>query len=222
MIKNDHDPFLPYYHRELSYLRKAGKVFAEHHPKIARRLDLSDGESPDPHVERLLESFAFLTARLSQEIDDRLPQLASALLSVLYPHLTAPIPSVAICQFNAAPGKGKMTSGFDIPRQTSVFSHADEGITCRFQTVYPVTLWPISVVSADVVPADAYSSKNGVKNTSSYLRLKLKSHGLSFSDLQCHKLVFHLNGDPATKFALYEGLFSQSFPQVLCSDDGQT
>ena len=63
MLRGDQDPFLNYYHRELSYLRHAGGIFAARHPKIARRLELNHGESPDPHVERLLESFAFLTAR---------------------------------------------------------------------------------------------------------------------------------------------------------------
>src|ERR1700733_143095 len=99
MIRGDQDPFLNYYHRELSYLRHAGGLFASKHPKIARRLELNHGESPDPHVERLLESFAFLTARLSQEIDDRLPQISAALLDVLYPQLMNPIPAMAVAQF---------------------------------------------------------------------------------------------------------------------------
>lgn len=55
---------------------------------FARRLDYSDTESPDPHLERLLDSFAFLTARINQELDDRFPMIAPSILSVLCPSLT--------------------------------------------------------------------------------------------------------------------------------------
>ena len=58
------DELLPYYQRELSYLRRAGAEFAGKYPKIGQRLELGLDESPDPHVERLIESFAFLAARL--------------------------------------------------------------------------------------------------------------------------------------------------------------
>ena len=71
MSTNANDRFLNYYTNELTYLRQAGSAFAQNYPKIARRLELSDKESSDPHTERLLESFAFLTDRLSQEIYNR-------------------------------------------------------------------------------------------------------------------------------------------------------
>ena len=221
MINDEHDPFLLYYHRELSYLRKAGPVFAAQHPKIARRLDLSGTETPDPHTERLLESFAFMTARLSQEIDDRLPQLSSALLEVLYPHLITPLPAVMICQFKPASGKGKITKGFKIPAHTPVFSYAEEGLACRFQTSYPVTLWPLDIIHADLIEPGAYTLKGGGK-FSSYVRLRLKAQDLLFSDLHLTELVVHLSGDPITKFALYDALFATQHPEVLWSVDGQT
>ena len=97
--RHDRETFIEYFHRELRYLRNAGADFALQHPKIARRLDLRQlGESPDPHVERLLESFAFLSARLSKDIDDRMPELAAALLETLYPQLMVPIPSATIAR----------------------------------------------------------------------------------------------------------------------------
>src|SRR5471030_1545066 len=109
MITPGQEKFLTYYHRELSYLRNAGQDFAQQYPKIARRLQLGT-ESPDPHMERLLESFSFLTARLSQEIDDRLPQISAALLGVLYPQLVNPIPAMAIAHFQADVTKGTLTT----------------------------------------------------------------------------------------------------------------
>ncbi|WP_032112998.1 type VI secretion system baseplate subunit TssF [Candidatus Paracaedibacter symbiosus] len=214
------EKFLTYYHRELSYLRNAGQLFAAQHPKIARRLQLSHNESPDPHVERLLESFAFLTAQLSQEIDDRLPQIAAALLGVLYPHLINPIPSMSVAQFVVDPTKGKLTSGFDIARHTPVFSYAEEGVACRFRTSYAVTLWPIEVVNVDFVHADEYAIRHGTKAKKWYLRLKLKSQGLNFSDLDLKSLRFHISCDSALAFTIYECLFAQTQHQILQSVDG--
>lgn len=220
MIRGDQDPFLNYYHRELSYLRHAAGIFAAKHPKIARRLELNTGESPDPHIERLLESFAFLTARLSQEIDDRLPQISAALLGVLYPQLINPIPAMAIAHFQADATKGSMTSGFFIPRETALFANAEEGVACRFRTAYDVTLWPISVVRADFVPQDAYEIKGYGPRSPWYLRLRLRcEEGLTFADLNLQQLTFHLNGDRLLTFEMYSALFAQAEPHVFLSLD---
>ena len=49
----------------LSYLRQMGERFARAYPKVAGRLELQRDECPDPHVERLIESFAFLERPLA-------------------------------------------------------------------------------------------------------------------------------------------------------------
>ena len=86
------DDLLLYYERELNYLRQLGAEFAEKYPKIASRLVLeTDKESADPHVERLLEGFAFLAARVHLKIDDEFPEITEALLSILYPHYIRPL-----------------------------------------------------------------------------------------------------------------------------------
>ena len=86
------DELLKYYNRELAYVRHLGKDFAEKYPKVAGRLKLSDETIEDPHVSRLVESFAFLTANIRQKLDDSFPELTDALLGQLYPDYQAPIP----------------------------------------------------------------------------------------------------------------------------------
>ena len=223
MIRGSQDPFLNYYHRELTYLRHAGGLFANKHPKIAHRLGLNWDESPDPHMERLLESFAFLTARLSQEIDDRLPQISSALLGVLYPQLINPIPAMAIAHFEADATKGTLTTGFQIPKETPLFTYAEEGVACRFRTAYDITLWPISVAHVDFVPRDAYEVSGYGPKAPWYLRLRLRcQEGLLFSDLNLDKLTFHLSGDRLLTFEMYSALFAQNTPHALISKDQLT
>src|SRR4051812_45005316 len=92
-----------YYNGELSFIRRQAAKFAEDHPKIAGRLRLGSDFCDDPHVERLIEAFAYLTARIRHKLDDDLPEISEALLGVLYPHYAAPIPSMSIIQFELDP-----------------------------------------------------------------------------------------------------------------------
>src|SRR5919201_3300234 len=99
------DDLLNYYERELTFLRQIGAEFAVKYPKIASRLLLDSDTSEDPHVERLIQAFAFLAARVHHKIDDEYPEITESLLNVLYPHFLAPIPSLSIVQFGADPDK---------------------------------------------------------------------------------------------------------------------
>ena len=56
------------YQDELTHLREMGREFAREHPKIAGRLGLEAMEVADPYVERLLEGFAFMAARVQLKL----------------------------------------------------------------------------------------------------------------------------------------------------------
>src|SRR3954469_11114017 len=92
-----------YYERELTFIRQLGQEFARQYPAAAGRLLLEPNRSLDPHVERLIESFALLSGRIHQKLDDEFPELTDAMLGVLYPHYLAPIPSAAILQLQVQP-----------------------------------------------------------------------------------------------------------------------
>ncbi len=121
------DPLLPYYERELTYLRHLGAEFASKYPKVAGRLLLEADKSEDPHVERLIQAFAFLAARIHHKLDDEFPEITDALLGVLYPHFIAPIPSMSIAQFVLDPDQGKLTSGHHIARGSMLYSQSVNG-----------------------------------------------------------------------------------------------
>ena len=128
------DELLPYYNRELAFLRKMGAEFAEANPKIAARLRLGAEGSDDPHVARILEAFAYLNARTRFKIEDDFPEITEALLGVLYPHFLAPLPSTAIVQLELDPSQGELTEGYTVPRGAALESEAIGGQACRFQT----------------------------------------------------------------------------------------
>lgn len=142
------DRLLPYYNQELEFLRRFGAQFAVEHPKIAGRLRLGDDLSEDPHVSRIIESFALLAARTRLKIDDDFPEITLALLEVLYPHYAAPVPSTAIVEFSLDPKQGDMVGGFEIPAGESIETESTTDGVCQFRTAYPVKLFPLRVAAA--------------------------------------------------------------------------
>jgi len=142
------EDLLPYYERELAFLRRNGKEFADRYPKIAGRLLMSGEGSQDPHVERLVESFALLTARVSKKIEDDYPEFTDALLEVLYPHYLRPFPSCSIVRFDLDNQLGKLSQAAKVPRRTLLNSQAVRGVNCKFRTSYDVVLAPIRVKAA--------------------------------------------------------------------------
>src|SRR5579875_1814906 len=108
----------PYYERELLFIRQLAQEFARRYPAAAGRLLLEPNRSADPHVERLIEAFALLSGRIQHKLDDEFPELTDALLSVLYPHYLAPIPSMAIIQFEVDVERTQLPDGFLIDRHS--------------------------------------------------------------------------------------------------------
>jgi type VI secretion system protein ImpG len=210
------DELLGYYERELEFLRQMGAEFAQKYPKIAGRLMLDAEKCEDPHVERIIEAFAFLAGRVRLKIDDEYPEITESFLNVLYPHYLAPVPSLTITQFPLEFEQGNLTSGYLIPRHTGLHSRPVQGTPCRFRTCYPVMLWPIKVVSA------ALESRNPVDRRGRWgeaeLRLSLQCvNGTTLSGLlggermqPIESLRFYLNGEPQLVYPLYEMMFSHA------------
>src|SRR5574341_1911028 len=116
------EDLLAYYERELTFLRQMGAEFAAKYPKIAARLLLEADKCEDPHVERLIQAAAFLSARIHHKLEDEFPEITDSLLGVLYPHYLAPVPSMSIAQFVLDPDQGKLTSGYRIENGATLYS----------------------------------------------------------------------------------------------------
>ena len=143
-----------YYTRELEYLRLRGAEMARAHPKVAARLALaSDDVCPDPHVERLIESFAFLSARVHRRLDTELPEAAAGLLGVLHPELLRPTPSMAIARIFTT-GKEPVT----VARETTLFADRPGGSPCKMRTAYAVTALPVRVKRAEIDAVETVES----------------------------------------------------------------
>jgi type VI secretion system protein ImpG len=207
-VPDFHADFLSHYERELGYLRQRGADFAARYPKVAGRLEMGSDISPDPHVERLLESFAFLTGRIQQRLDSEFPLVAASMLGVLYPQFLNPVPSVSIARIEVDPDQGKLTTGYTIDRHTQMSAETPQGLTCRFRTTYPVTLWPIDVCEAKFEPPERYDFLGQNADVVRVLRLRLESTADSFEELEVERLRFYLGAPPLTANGIYELLFA--------------
>jgi type VI secretion system protein ImpG len=204
------DELLLYYERELDYLRKSAAQFAERHPKVASRLVLEPTKCEDPHVERMLEAFAFLAARVHLKLEDEFPEITEALLSVVYPQLVRPIPSMSVVEFQLDPEKGKLTSGMKIDRNSQLHSKPISGVPCTFRTCYDTTLWPLSVTAAELNAPSRLKPAVKTSDSAWAIRLELRClKDVSFVSLKPDKLRFYLDGESGLVNILYELLFSR-------------
>lgn len=210
------DELLGYYERELIFLRRMGADFARKYPKIAARLLLDEEKVEDPHVERMVEGFAFLSARVGLKLDDELPEITESFINVLYPHYIAPIPSMAITQFSYGSAVDKLTAVQKLGRGSRLSSRPVDGTPCQFQTAYEVQLAPIEIESAAL---ESPAPKDGRgKYAECAIRLSLKCYG----DSSLHEikvdgtgerpefLRFYIDGDPQLIYPLYEIIFNHA------------
>lgn len=208
------DALLPYYERELTYLRRLSHDFAKRYPKVAGRLLLSGETCEDPHIERLVESFAFLAGRIHKKLDDELPEVTDSLLQVVYPQYLRPFPSVSIAHFDAGGASAQLTKAARIPRGTTLNTRAVRGVACKFCTAFDVDIWPVAIVKA------AYENifdTNGLRSSlvravSSVVRIDLscQSESTGFDTLAIGKLRVFMNGDPSVTALLREALFAKA------------
>jgi type VI secretion system protein ImpG len=200
------DELLPYYQQELAFIRQMAAEFAEKYPRVAGRLQLQPNHCEDPHVERLIEAFALLAGRIHHKLDDEFPEITESLLDVLYPHYLRPVPPQAIAQFRLDAAQSAAASTV-APAGTILHSRPENGSVCSFRTCYPVTLWPLRVVSASVSIANRFAA-SGSTHAAAALRIQMEClGGLRFAQLPVDTLRFYLNGDSSTVHTLYEFLF---------------
>ena len=212
------DRLLPYYNEELQYLRRFGAEFAKEHPKIAARLRLGDDLSEDPHVSRIIESFALLSARTRLKLDDDFPEITHALLGVLYPHYLAPIPSTAIVEFALDHRQSDMYGGYSIPAGQAIDTEPTEDGVCQYQTVYPVKLFPIKVVSA-AYKGQPFQSPPSPKlpKTESVVHVRLDTfrEEVAFETMEMDSLRFFIRGVSHSAMDLHELIHNDAIEVML-------
>ena len=213
------DPrLLRYYNRELQHVREMGGEFAREYPKIAGRLGLEGFECADPYVERLLEGFAFLAARIQLKLDAQHPVFTQHLLEMIYPHYLAPVPSMAVVQLNPDAKESALAAGPVVARQTALrgLTGHDERTACEYRTAHDVTLWPLEIAEAKYFETPAALAAAGVplpadRPVRAGLRLKFTvTAGAQANMLALDELPLFIAGTDELPKRLYEQLLGNA------------
>src|SRR5690349_6820560 len=167
----------PYYQSELYFIRKLAQEFARKYPSAAARLQLEPDRSADPHVERLIEAFALLSGRIRHKLHDEFPELTDAMLSVIYPHALAPVPSFATVQFEPDPLRPVAPEGIAIPAGSRLNTDRVGDLACQFRSCYPVKLWPLSVAAAKLHPPPFPPGPSPPVRANAAIRLRVQVMG---------------------------------------------
>ena len=216
-----------YYEKELQYVRDLGGEFARDFPKIAGQLGLSAFECADPYVERLLEGFAFLAARVQLKLDSEFPRFTEHLLEMTYPNYLAPTPSLAVVRFEPNPRQAALAQGFPVPRYSALRAPLGNGqaTACIYRTGRQVMLWPIEITSirhtnfTGDLGEFKLASPRTVKST---LRIRLRSlNKVPFNQLTIDHLPLFVRGQDTASGRLFELMHGSTIGILIKRDEVQ-
>ncbi len=209
------DPrLLRLYEAELAYVREMGDEFARQSPTVAGRLGLGSVEVADPYVERLLEGFALLTARVQLKMEAEFPTFTQSLLQMVYPHYLAPTPSMAVVQFAPEQTLRGMPQGAVLPAGTELRSllGTEDQTNCEFRTGHEVQMLPIEIADAEYIASPGAVAALGLpeqRGVRAAIRIRLRTTGeATFNKLALDRLVVFLAGAEGARVRLYEQLLA--------------
>ena len=208
------DGFLQRYNDELVAIRRRAARFADAFPKIAGRLRVTGEVADDPHVERLIQSFAYSAARVRQKLDDEFPELTDGLLETLYPHYLAPLPSMSIVRF--APSN-TLASVQTVPRHTEIFAEPIGGESCRFRTTQDTDVAPIEIVSASLAGHPINAPPSPHAGAAGCLRLSIRARDTNkpLNEIGLDRLRLHIASSWQQAVAIHELLVNHTLGIAL-------
>lgn len=213
-----------YYYRELLALRDDAVIFGRSYPKIARSLSLHKGSAEDPHVELLMQSFAWLTGRLHYEMEEDLAAMPNALMAYLQPHLESPVPCMTVAEIQVKPDGANFAKGVSLERGRQFRAKAaDElgnSIYCRMRTTQETPLWPINVTDARLQSVKDSPLPDERPNVYSVLSITLEaSGGMDLEALDAKKLRFYIDETHRLSWYLYDLLSLNLIGMALCGEN---
>ncbi|MBL7998523.1 MAG: type VI secretion system baseplate subunit TssF, partial [Candidatus Kapabacteria bacterium] len=221
MTENKRDELLQYYEQELDYFRSMGAAFAQRYPKIASRLELSTSQVSDPHVERLIEAFAFMTGRIQYNIDNEFPEITYALLDNLYPHFVEPLPSVSVAQLHFD-ANAKVNTGVALARDLQLTAQMSEGYSINFRTAFSTTLYPFTITACEVTDPALFTGLGFQREASAVIRLRFETKDNPLEQFDISNLRFYLGGNKSVAFELYELMHTSLLDIAIVTEGSNT
>jgi len=213
-----------YYLEERDYLMRRGQAFAREFPRLMQFFREYQRYA-DPHVDRILEGVAFLTARLHRAFDENKGHLAMQFLRAFWPQFLRPIPSATLVEIKPRP---TMSVPLEIPPNYELESRnlvrMEKGSRTVFQVKYSTSE---ALVVNPLIVEFVKVTKTGA---GSLLHLGFRTvRGVSLSDLDLSRPLRLQLMAPQTNdlFNLYEDLryncsAGLSSVEIRCPIGGQS
>ena len=222
---------LDHYNKELRHLREMSGEFAREFPKIAGRLALDKDARdicPDPYVERLLEGFAWLAARVHLKLDAEFPRFTQSLLETVYPHYLSPTPSMAVVRFDPEEKDTALAPGVQVKRGTLLRGTIGKGerTACTFQSAHDVRLLPVRIAEARYFTRDLSELNLPQElHAKAAIRIRLQTTvPLPFKEIALDPITFFLRGADELPGQIYEQIFARKCALLVqsASERGKT
>ncbi len=227
MIAPGNEKVIDYFMAEMQSLRKRAALFSMDYSEVANELRLGSGQSDDPHVEMLMQSFAYMTARLRYNLNADLPELPTNLLRHLYPHLETPTPSMGVVQLTPYSDVVDFSESYQLDKgrifKRKVTARDSKEYDCYLRTAYESNLWPVEISESKLLPTNRFENIESLnKDVRSVLHLKLKtSSNIDFNDLKMNTLRLFINADKGPRsYQLYDRLNS-NLVAVVCGNSSK-
>jgi len=173
-------------------------------------------ETGDPYVERLLEGFAFLMARVRLRMDMQYPEFTQNLLGLLYPNLTAPTPSCAVFEMKPNYREGALTGGFTLNKGKSIIGRPEgadsvcEFLLCRDTILRPLVMDEAEYTEKAPELARWFPQMGGVESA---IRLRIR--------IASDAPIASLNLEPLSLFIAGESSQPDRIIQALLSNEAK-
>jgi len=141
------EELLPYYEKQLQEFGQQSRAFADKYPKIAQRLSLNQEQIDDPHIERLIQAFSLIAARIDKKLADSYDIFTRSLFEVMFPQYLRHFPACSVVSFEDLNKQKQLTDVHIIPKGTALKSRSFKGVQCEFNTSAEVKLLPIQLES---------------------------------------------------------------------------
>mgnify|MGYP006360662093 CR=1 FL=1 len=111
------EELLPYYEKQLQEFGQQSREFSQKYPKIAQRLSLNQEQIDDPHIERLIQAFSLIAARVDKKLADSYDIFTRALFEVMFPQYLRHFPSCTVVSFEDVNKIKQLTEAHIIPKK---------------------------------------------------------------------------------------------------------
>ncbi|MCL1076795.1 type VI secretion system baseplate subunit TssF [Parashewanella spongiae] len=209
---------LKYYEQELRFVKNEGSKFVEKHPKAAKTLGLNKQGVADPELMMLIESFAFLNARLQSSLDDTFPDFTNGLLELFFPHYVKPLPSYSLLNFDLFT---KVNASHVIPKGTEFNIHVNTESEMIFRSSEGIVIHPIQLtnVTAEFAP---FNKDSGIDNEQAKAMIELQLNTLDedtqFNELDINKIKLQLRGENSFILRLYDSIYNNRVETRVVAD----